>query len=127
MTDTPLRVSSVLIVDDEPSMDRVMTRVLGRFHHVSCEASAEKALARISAGERFDAIVCDLHMPGMTGMALHAELLRIAHDQAARMIFMTGNADTRDVRGFLDGVTNRHLEKPFDLGVLEYMVNELVC
>jgi CheY-like chemotaxis protein len=60
------------------------------------------ALQRITAGERFDIIVCDLMMPQMTGMDLHAALTRAAPDQAARMVFLTGGAFTERARRFLE-------------------------
>ena len=56
------------------------------------------ALARITAGERFDVILCDLMMPHMTGMDLHAALAGAVPEQAERMIFMTGGAFTPSAR-----------------------------
>jgi CheY-like chemotaxis protein len=84
------------------------------------------ALQRIQSGERFDVILCDLMMPQVTGMELHAELAARDPAQAAKMVFVTGGAFTSDARGFLDKVPNRRLEKPFDLGTLRALVNQLV-
>lgn len=42
---------------------------------------SRQALAAIAAGQRFDAILCDLMMPNLTGMELHAQLAKIAPDQ----------------------------------------------
>lgn len=33
-------------------------------------------LERVASGERFDAILCDLMMPDMNGMILHAAIVR---------------------------------------------------
>jgi CheY-like chemotaxis protein len=69
-------------------------------------------------------ILCDLMMPDMTGMDLHAELARKLPEQATRMIFLTGGAFTPRAREFLDEVPNQRLEKPCDLGKLLALIND---
>ncbi|MBI4955125.1 MAG: response regulator [Myxococcales bacterium] len=76
------------------------------------ERRAAAALARIAHGERFDAIVCDLMMPDMTGMDLHERLRAVAPDQVRVMLFLTGGAFTPRARAFLSSVDNATLEKP---------------
>jgi CheY-like chemotaxis protein len=88
--------------------------------------SAGAALDLIRRGERYDVIFCDLMMPQITGMELHAELLRSQPEQAANVVFLTGGAFTAAAREFLDEVPNRRLEKPFDLKELRRLVNEVV-
>jgi signal transduction histidine kinase/ActR/RegA family two-component response regulator len=61
------RCFKVLLVDDDAVNRRVcelMVQVLG--HHVECVASGTAAAAR-AATERFDVVLMDLHMPGMSG------------------------------------------------------------
>ena len=70
--------------------------------------------ARLARGERFDLVVCDLMMPGLTGMECH-EALRTSRPELARsMIFLTGGAFTAKARAFLDHVPNVRVDKPFD-------------
>lgn len=114
----------VLVVDDEKMIGRAVRRTLGPEHDVTALTSAREALQRVVAGERFDVILCDLMMPQMTGMELHAELLRIAPDQAGRMIFITGGAFTPLARDFLEQTAHPRLEKPFDLQQLRALVND---
>jgi PAS domain S-box-containing protein len=104
----------ILLVDDEVLLLRLLTRVLSKEHEVVALSAAKEALARCVAGETFDLILCDLMMPEMTGMELHRELSRVAPDQAARMIFMTGGAFTPAARLFLSDESREHIEKPFD-------------
>jgi CheY-like chemotaxis protein len=85
-------------------------------------SEAREALSRIATGERFDAVVCDLMMPVVTGMDLYAELLRVAPDVAGRIIFMTGGAFTARARAFIESVANPVLEKPIDLGKLRTFI-----
>jgi CheY-like chemotaxis protein len=123
---TARRRGHVLVVDDERSICNVIRRMLGAEHDVDGVTSAMDALRRVGAGERFDVIFCDLMMPVMTGMDLHAELARLAPDQAERMVFLTGGAFTARARAFLDEATNPRVEKPFELATLRDLVNARV-
>ncbi|MEW5847815.1 MAG: response regulator [Myxococcota bacterium] len=121
-----IRRGRVLIIDDEPMMGHTIRRTLSPEHDVRVTLGARDALELITKGERFDVILCDLMMPEVTGMDLHAEFLRAAPEQAGRMIFLTGGAFTPRARTFLDQVANQRLEKPFDAQHLRAIVNERV-
>jgi CheY-like chemotaxis protein len=110
----PARRARVLIVDDEPGVLRVLQLVLGRYHDLFTERSAEPAVERIVRGERFDFIFSDLMMPGMDGIRMLKELMRVSPDQAKRLVFLTGGASTPEARVFLATTTHRLIEKPFD-------------
>ncbi len=116
----------VLVVDDEPMIGATLTRVLST-HEVIATRSAREALARIGAGERFDVILCDLMMPDMSGMDLHAELARSAPEAAGRMVFLTGGIFTSAARAFADRTSNPMVEKPFDAGALRSLVARLMA
>jgi signal transduction histidine kinase len=120
------RRGRVLVVDDEPVVGKAVRRVLGPEHEVVVLTSAREAREKLAQGERFDAIICDLMMPEVTGMDLHAELTALAPDQAARMILLTGGAFTPRARQFLDQVPNPRVEKPFDSANLRAVVRGLV-
>lgn len=120
------RRGHVLIVDDEAMLTRVLERLLSEEHTVTTVNSVENALPLFEAGQRFDAIVCDLMMPRMSGMDLHARLLASAPGQAERMIFASGGAFTPAAVSFLDSVRNPRLGKPFELERLRALINGLV-
>jgi CheY-like chemotaxis protein len=120
------RRGKILVIDDEPLVARSLGRVLEPEHDVTIVLSAGDAHRRVTAGERFDVILCDLMMPEMTGMDLHAELLLSAPEQAAQMVFLTGGAFTPRARAFLSGISNERLQKPFDLQQLRSIVNDRV-
>jgi signal transduction histidine kinase len=120
------RRGRVLVIDDEPSMGAAVRRTLAREHDVTVLTSATEARNLIEGGERFDVILCDLMMPKMTGMELHAELTRLARDQAERMVLITGGAFTPNAQQFLDRVPNARVEKPFDATSLRVLVRGLV-
>jgi len=116
----------ILVVDDEPMLLRVLDRVLAEDHDVVGVGSANEALSLIAVGERFDLILCDLMMPKMTGMELHAELSRSAPDQANRMIFLSGGAFTPAAQSFLAEPSRERIEKPFDMVHLRAVVQQQI-
>ncbi len=120
------RRGRILVVDDEPIVGTAIQRLLAGEHDVVVLTRAEDARDSIARGERFDAILCDLMMPQMTGMDLHATLERLAPDQARRMVVLTGGAFTQGGRDFLGRVSLPRVEKPFDAEGLKALVRTLV-
>jgi signal transduction histidine kinase len=114
----------VLVIDDESMICTSIQRALGGEYDVLTTSSSSQARDWIVAGERFDAIVCDVMMPVLTGMELYAELRRSVPEQAKRILFLTGGAFTARARAFLDEVPNPWLEKPFEVDRLRAAVRE---
>ncbi|MSP62299.1 MAG: PAS domain S-box protein [Myxococcales bacterium] len=114
----------LLFIDDEPSIGAIAQRVLGQDHDLVFQSSAREALRLLTGGARFDLIFCDLMMPEMTGMDLHAALHREAPELLDRLIFLTGGAFTPRAREFLESVPNPRLEKPFDIRELRALISE---
>ncbi len=120
------RSGKVIVIDDDAAVGAAIRRTLGRRHDVITTTSAQEALDRIRGGELFDMILCDLMMPQLSGMDLHAQLMEEAPDQAARMVFITGGAFTIAAREFLDRVTNERFDKPFDASHLRMLAKTMV-
>jgi CheY-like chemotaxis protein len=121
-----VRRGRLLIVDDEVVFSGSLRRLFSNEHDVTVVNRAHDALDRLKAGQRYDAILCDLVMPEVTGIDLHSELQRIAPDQAECMIFLTGGAFSEKSQEFLDGISNGWFEKPCDLEQLRAAVREVV-
>jgi CheY-like chemotaxis protein len=77
-----------------------------------------EALALLTRDRAFDAVLCDLMMPQLTGMDLYASVLERDPALAKRFVFMTGGAFTPRARAFVAEVANVTLEKPFDKALL---------
>ena len=116
----------VLVVDDDLLVANSIRRALAAEHEVVVETSARAALARVERGESFGAIVCDLMMPEMTGMELHAEVARLSPEAGARVVFVTGGAFTPQARDYLEAVPNPRLEKPFAMQALLGVIRDVV-
>ncbi|HZH79455.1 MAG TPA: ATP-binding protein, partial [Archangium sp.] len=125
-TPAPFRRGRLLIIDDEPLVVATLVRTLAREHDVLSFTSARQALERLRAGEPCELILCDLMMPELTGMELHATLARENPALAERMLFLTGGAFTEATRAFLDSTRQPWVEKPFEPEALRTRVNELL-
>jgi PAS domain S-box-containing protein len=103
---------SVLVVEDEPALARVIAITLEGHHDVHLASDGQAALVHLEK-RRFDVVLCDLRMPGMGGEDLYAEVTRRDPAQAARFIFMTGVGFGTNVERFLAASGRPFLEKPF--------------
>ena len=111
----PARRIRVLVVDDEPRIARGLARALRREHDVSALTSAREALECLRHDDSFDAVLCDVMMPDMTGVDFHRELERRKPELARRVLFFTGGAFTPSTQAFVRRMGDRCLEKPFDV------------
>ena len=118
------RRGRVLVIDDEPQVARVMDRILGRAHDVTVCSDGQQALAHLDRGEHFDVILCDVMMPNMSGMDVHAALLARHPAQLPRVIFTTGGAFSDQARAFLTSLPNAQVTKPFSAELLRALVQE---
>jgi len=119
MPDCEPRASRILVIDDEPLVRTALVRAL-RGHLVSADAAAEAALARMTAGERFDVVFCDITLGlGMSGIVF-GERLRSEHpSQFERLVLLSGRLVANE-REIALGCTV--LQKPFASSALHRLV-----
>lgn len=115
----------VLVVDDEPTMCAVVSRMLRRTCQVTTFTDAPEALASVARGDAYDVVICDVMMPGMSGMEFLEELARISPSLARRTGFLTAGAFTERARVFLQGEGRHYADKPVDIPTLTKLVQTL--
>ena len=115
----------VLVVDDAVDVAHALQRMLARDHDVDVATGGCGALELIEQ-HRYDAVVCDLMMPDMTGMDLHAAVAQRQPQLLPRIVFMTGGTFISGSAEFLERVANPRLSKPFGASELRDAVNKLV-
>lgn len=113
-TEAPGRV---LLVDDDPLVRSATARLLGRAYELVSEVGVEAALARVDAGERYDAYLLDVMMPDGGGRRLLAELGERDPALARRVVFVTGGSVPERIVA-PDGFEPPVLRKPYDVHAL---------
>lgn len=111
----------ILVVDDEETMGRVMRRVLFGYE-VAFVRSAREGLARIEQGEAFGAVICDVDMPEMGGVAFAARLAVVAPELANRILFLTRD---REAAGTLSGRPVQTV--PFETNVFRSRLEQVIA
>ena len=104
--------ASILVVDDEPQIRRVMrTTLVARGYTVDDARNGEEALEKIRQN-RFDLVLLDMNMPGIGGM----ETCRIIRSQSDIPIVVLSirNAEKEKVE-VLDAGADDYVTKPFSM------------
>src|SRR6185312_11916633 len=92
---------------------------------VTTAPNGETAL-RTLREHKFDAIICDLKMPGINGRQVYERLREESPETCRRMVFVTGDIIGDPLRAFLEAEKRQCLTKPFSLGELRQAVKELI-
>ena len=104
----------VLVIDDEPMIRTLVGKLLSSDYEVTCADGVRAALSHLNQSPDFSVILCDLMMPGESGMDLFAVARRLYPDLVKRIGFITGGAVTPDTRRFLETAARPILSKPFN-------------
>ena len=88
---SPIAGIRLLFVDDEPALRNGM-KAYGELRGFTVITAADgNAALETTRSVGVDAIVCDLRMPGMDGIAFHEQLRQERPGLAARTVFITGD------------------------------------
>jgi len=112
----------VLLIDDEPYLGVTLRTGLREEAEVVSVREGKEALRILHDDQGFDLILCDLMMPGVTGMDVFEEVSRELPALSKRFVFMTGGAVTERAREFLEKVPEQRLDKPFRLEQVEALL-----
>ena len=116
---------SILVVEDEHTLRRLLEYRLSKQYHVRTAANGEEALDRIQE-EIPDLIISDIMMPKMDGFALQGELQKHKDTRAIPFIFLTAKADEQSrLKGMRTGVDD-YITKPFDIEQLLSRIDRLL-
>lgn len=120
----PHPMGRILLVDDEPTVRRLLTRFLTRLgYEIESAGCVDDALVLIRPG-RFDLVLTDLRLPGASGLDLLVEIR--ARAPGTRMILMSADADVHAASMAIDLGVDQLIVKPFELDDLRARVDESI-
>jgi DNA-binding response OmpR family regulator len=110
---TPPR--TILVVDDEASLRQVLERSLSRQGLRVISAGSAETAYELLASEQPDALLLDIHLPTMSGLALYLAIVHRWPSLEGRIAIMTGDAEAEEVRTWLERHHCVVIRKPFNL------------
>jgi DNA-binding NtrC family response regulator len=115
MTSPPRKPATVLLVDDEAGLRRVLERFLERHGYRVLSAGTAEAAYDLLASDMADALLLDIHLPTMSGLALYLAIIHRWPRLDGHIAIMTGDAEAEEVRTWLEHHRCMVIRKPFNL------------
>ncbi len=116
---------AVLVLDDELALRNALLRFLERRGIQGVGVSDGAEALRVLEQRRFDVIISDVRMPGMSGREFLERLRRDRPELVARVVFSTGDTFAPDTAALLKESGVPTVTKPFDFAMLERMIREV--
>ena len=101
----------ILVVDDEAPVRRTLSRALAADGYECADAESVPRAREMLEADRYDLVICDLNMPGESGMTLLEELDR-SHSEVA-VLMATGEDDPAIAHSASERGADGYLIKPF--------------
>jgi PAS domain S-box-containing protein len=122
----PSGTGTVLVVEDEDAVRRVVERILVKEGYTVLTArNAHEAMRVVEENEAaIGLVLTDMVMPGPSGRDLAERLLE--KNPELRILFMSGHIDNRDSRFIAEKLGDRFIQKPFTAEVLTARVSKIL-
>ena len=117
-------MATLLIVDDDTLIRDTLHEFLSEKHECHTADRAEQALSYLEV-ERYDAVITDVSMPGLTGR----EILMYVQNQhpTTPVIVISGKPDGSDGKSLVEMGAFAYLTKPFRLDEIEEIVTRAIA
>jgi two-component system, OmpR family, KDP operon response regulator KdpE len=110
-----MHVATILVVDDEPQIRRVLRTTLSSSGYEVIEAKSGQEAIEMVITERPELILLDVNMPAMSGLEACSKI-RLSFD--GPIIMVTVRNAERDKIAALDAGADDYIVKPFAIGEL---------
>jgi two-component system KDP operon response regulator KdpE len=107
-----VNAATILVVDDEPQIRRVLRATLSSRGYVIVDAKTGEEGIELVRKDRPDLVLLDVNMPGMGGLEACREIRRASH---APIIMLTVRNAERDKVAALDAGADDYVVKPFGI------------
>ena len=118
------RRPALAILEDDPLLRRGLERALVGDFEVSGFEEAPTLLDELRDGRRFDVMLVDYRLPGMSGEAFVKHVARELPDVLDACILMTGMSPEDLDPDLMDLIDWRVAQKPFSMGLLGSYLRE---
>lgn len=113
----------ILVVDDDDVIRETLFELLSSNYSCQTADTAEEALARLQT-QRFDVVLTDISMPGLSGMELLTKVVELY--PGTHVIIISGLSDQDQAESLIGRGAFDYLLKPFRLEVVEASVKRAI-
>ena len=114
----------ILLIDDDELILRLLRRIL-KSHRLTQASSGLEAIDLLAKHSDFDAILCDLMMPGTTGIDVYDKVQESDPELASRFVFISGGVFGDAMEERLSHLDRPVLSKPIDREMLRETLSSL--
>ena len=118
-----MAAGSILIVDDDPTLRRVLCAAINWFGFSALEAEDGQQALDIYLREKPSVVITDIYMPKMNGIHLLRTLRR--NDPSAKVVLITGGTNYWQLAQDPESRPDGFLTKPFSVTDLLSLVRNL--
>jgi two-component system phosphate regulon response regulator PhoB len=116
----------VLVVEDEKDVRDLIVLQLQRDGYLVETASSGEEGARIIQQNKYDLILLDWMLPGVSGLELARIIRNKSQQTKVPVLMVTARADSGDIIAGLEAGADDYVTKPFDTSVLMARVRSLL-
>jgi len=100
----------ILVVDDEPQIRRILRAVLAAKRYEVTEAASGEIALQLIQSEKYDLVLLDINMPGITGIEVCRE---VRASSTIPIVIMSAGEESKAEA--LEAGANNYLKKPFSV------------
>lgn len=105
----------ILVVEDDETVRTLLVRQLQTVYEVYQASDAQAALKTLESMRAPDLIICDVMMPGMTGVQFAKHLKGVNEFKQVPIIFLTARTGALDVIEGINAGARHYITKPFNM------------
>jgi CheY-like chemotaxis protein len=124
----PAQHEAILLIDDEPGVQRALTRLLQRSgYDITTANNGLEGLAALET-RSYQAILCNMRMPDLDGPGFYCELEQHYPHLLSRVVFLMGDVLTPEpeTQAFLAQVDRPYLVKPFRAREVRWVIQRVL-
>jgi len=112
----------ILLLEDDALLSKILTKHLRENYHTTPVYDGNSALD-ILEKEKFDLLILDSNVPGISGLELIKELR--AYNDTTPIIMITAYQDTKHLKNAFTNGCNDYIKKPFELDELDMRIENI--
>ncbi len=112
----------ILLLEDDPLLSKILTKHLSLHYNVTPVYDGDSALESVEE-EKFDLLILDSNVPGITGLELIKELRE--YNDTTPIIMITAYQDTIHLKKAFTNGCNDYIKKPFELDELDMRIDNI--